>query len=141
MVPSGWPKPPSVKQKEPESVGVERERSRNLKAFAAAMERADLSRPLPASPAPSPLPPFPPSAAAPSVSLRFPIIAAASEIPGMLFPPLPGGFVTDENELECELTDCPELTNITPSCIPPPALPMMLCCLGGTAGPLFVLYL
>lgn len=80
IFPSCWSKPPSVKQKEPASVGVERERSRNLKAFAAAMERADLSRPLGTSPPP---PPLPPSAAAPSVSLRFPIMAAASEIPGM----------------------------------------------------------
>lgn len=133
LFPSDWP---SVKQKEPESVGVERERSRNLKAFAAAMDRADLSRPLAGSTAPPP-PPLPPSAAAPSVSLRFPIIAAASEIPGMLFPPLLERFVTEVNELECELADCPEFTNITPSCAPAPVLPMMLCCLGGTAGPLF----
>lgn len=128
MFPSVWS---SVKQNEPESVGVERERSRNLKAFAAAMERADLSRPLPVSPAPPP-----PSAAAPSVSLLFPIFAVASEITDLLFASLPERFAV--NELECELTDCPVLTNITLSCVPP-ELPITLCCLGGTAGPLFML--
>lgn len=116
-------------------MGVERDRSLNLKAFAAAMERADLSRPLAISPTP---PPLPPSAAAPSVSLRLSIIAAASEISGILFTPVTEAFVTDVNELECELADCPEPTSITPSCVPP-ALPMMLCCLGGTAGPLLTL--
>ncbi|TNN46553.1 hypothetical protein EYF80_043227 [Liparis tanakae] len=129
------PDPPSVKQKVPGSVGVERERSRNLKAFAAALDRADLSRPLPSSPNPPPPPPLPPSAAAPSVSLRFPIIAA--------FPPLPEALLTDVKELECELADCPELTSITPSGVPPPPppppCPMTLCCLGGTAGPLLAL--
>lgn len=128
MLPSVWP---SIKQKESESVGVESERSRNLKAFAAAMERADLSRPLTVSPAPPPIP----SAAAPSVSRLFPLIMVASEIPDMLFVSLLERF--EVNELECELAGCPVLTSITPSCVPR-TLPMTLCCLGGTAGPLFM---
>lgn len=115
-------------------MGVERERSRNLKAFWAAMDRADLSLPRPGSLAPSA---SPPSAAAPSVSLLLPIAIPATEPVCWLFQVVLEALVTVVKELECELPECPELTSITPSCVPPELL-MMLCCLGGTAGPLLI---